>query len=451
MKRRTCSSILVTMALLLTQAPVALAATTWYVNGSTGSDTNNCRSATVACRTIGHAISLAASGDSVRIAAGTYNEHVLIKSSLNLIGSGAATTIIDGHVESGTVFAVWPGITVTLENVTIRNGWNLYLGGGVRNLGTLEIVGSTIESNSVGGSGIGGASGGGIRNDPGATLTIRQSTIAGNRAYNQCVSRTSPCGAVGGGISNAGGLALINSTVYGNTAHGTRNGVANGAGGGIAGGGEISNSTISGNTANAYGGGIYAGTAVLQNSIVAGNGGGNCAGGYVISNGYNLSSDASCHLTGPGDRNNTDPGLGTFGYNGGQTQTIPLVSGSHAVDAGNPGGCADYQGHLLTTDQRGYPRPDKEDKIGCDVGAYELQQSSWTLTGLCWGSVYRGAPQQCGIAQDLTQCPEGQPVVTLTTVSGCLPPQTQAVDHSRLCRAQNSSGHMITGYCQARY
>ena len=28
-------------------------------------------------------------------------------------------------------------------------------------------------------------------------------------------------------------------------------------------------------------------------------------------------------------------------------------------------------GQLLTTDQRGQPRPDKEDAGGCDMGAYE--------------------------------------------------------------------------------
>jgi hypothetical protein len=43
------------------------------------------------------------------------------------------------------------------------------------------------------------------------------------------------------------------------------------------------------------------------------------------------------------------------------------------IDAGNPSGCTDGSGHLLTTDQRGNPRPDKEDKNGCDTGADEGQ------------------------------------------------------------------------------
>jgi hypothetical protein len=48
-------------ALLLALAPAALASNTWYVNGVTGSDSNNCMSPTTACKTIGHAISLASS------------------------------------------------------------------------------------------------------------------------------------------------------------------------------------------------------------------------------------------------------------------------------------------------------------------------------------------------------------------------------------------------------
>jgi hypothetical protein len=93
----------------------------------------------------------------------------------------------------------------------------------------------------------------------------------------------------------------------------------------------------------------------------------------MTSKGYNLSSDNSCNFNGPGDLNNTDPKLGTYGNYGGPTQTIPLLAGSPAIDAGNPKGCTDSNGHLLTTDQRGYPRPDTEDKTGCDIGAYEGQ------------------------------------------------------------------------------
>jgi len=47
---------------------------------------------------------------------------------------------------------------------------------------------------------------------------------------------------------------------------------------------------------------------------------------------------------------------------GAPTQTQALLSASPATDAGNPSGCKDGHGHLLTTDQRGQPRADKAEK-----------------------------------------------------------------------------------------
>jgi len=52
---------------------------------------------------------------------------------------------------------------------------------------------------------------------------------------------------------------------------------------------------------------------------------------------------------------------------------MALLTGSPAIDPGNPSGCTDDKGNLLKTDQRGQPRPDKEDTGGYDVGAYERQ------------------------------------------------------------------------------
>ncbi len=170
-------------------------------------------------------------------------------------------------------------------------------------------------------------------------------------------------------------MVISNSTLSGNVAW--RSGLFGfGRGGGISNRGKtiVSNSTISGNTANANsGGGInnYVGYSVtLQNSIAASNSGSNCLGG-VTSNGYNLSSDGTCNFGNSGDLNNHDPMLGPLQNNGGPTQTMALLPGSPASDAGNPSGCTDGQGQLLKTDQRGLPRPDKEDKIGCDMGAFE--------------------------------------------------------------------------------
>src|SRR5215469_4473161 len=99
-KRRKVMKYHLLTVLLLTAVAGALApsafATTWYVNGVTGNDSNNCMSPTTACKTIGHAISLAASGDTVKVAAATYTENLRISISLNEIGAGAVTTIVDG-------------------------------------------------------------------------------------------------------------------------------------------------------------------------------------------------------------------------------------------------------------------------------------------------------------------------------------------------------------------
>ena len=64
-----------------------------------------------------------------------------------------------------------------------------------------------------------------------------------------------------------------------------------------------------------------------------------------------------------------DPKVGPLQNNGGFAPTRALLSGSPAIDAGNPAGCADADGHPLTTDQRGSVRP-----FGprCDVGAFEF-------------------------------------------------------------------------------
>jgi hypothetical protein len=382
-------------------------AATWYVDGVTGSDTNNCLSTTTACKTIGHAISLAASGDTVKVAAATYTENLSIGISLNILGAGASTTIIDGGGVNRVVFT--SGRHVTLSGVTIQNGASqlgagIYVdtaaalvlsksvvignqahvalcknqlhtvcfaeGAGIFNLGVLTVSESAVSFNRVFLSCDFNciASGGGIYN--GRSLVISRSTID-NNVVDLFSEGRAACPS-GGGVENDNGatLTLINSTVFGNGISSPVGG--NGCGGAISNAGtlRISNSTISGNGA-AKGGGIY-GAATLQNSVVANNTGGNCF--YLpTSKGYNLSSDATCSFSGPGDMNNTDPMLGPLQNNGGPTQTMALPSGSPAIDAGNPAGCTDSSGHLLKTDQRGKPRPDKEDTGGCDIGAYELQ------------------------------------------------------------------------------
>src|SRR5215469_16266335 len=101
---RPDNTTLMTMVLSLVLTPAALAST-WYVNGVSGNNSHNCPSPSTACKTIGHAISLASSGGTIKVAAAIYYEHLSVGRSLNLNGSGAMTTIIDGRC-GGTVITI---------------------------------------------------------------------------------------------------------------------------------------------------------------------------------------------------------------------------------------------------------------------------------------------------------------------------------------------------------
>lgn len=377
-------------ALLCAHLPTALA-TTRYVNGVSGSDTDNCVSPVTACKTIGHAIAESAASDTIIVAAATYTENLTIAISLEVIGAGSENTIIDGGSKAGVIYISATSAHVTLSGVTLTHG-KTYSGGGIYNVGTLTLVSSSVSGNHAYGTG------GGIDNS-GGTVTINNSTVSNNGAS----LLTGPASAWGGGVFNSGTMYINSSTISGNGVFAFRSlRYAYAHGGGIYNtrAMHISNSTISGNSASGgtlaigylpEGGGIWnSGALLISSSTIAGNGaaiGSGIYGGATLHNvivantcssalysaGYNLSSDASCKLGGPGDLNNTNPKLSTLGSYGGPTQTIPLLSGSPAIDSGDPNGCTDSQGHLLTTDQRGYPRPDKEDKGGCDRGAYESQ------------------------------------------------------------------------------
>lgn len=370
MNHGTVFSSLPLFALFLALAPTAQASATWYVDGVNGSDSNNCMSSATACKTVGHAISLALPGDSIMVAAATYTENLTIAYSLTIVGSSAATAIVDGGGVNTVVNISSAGANVTLSKLTIRNGSTQAPGGGISNSSTLTIDNCTISGNRVGSTSSHsfGNGGGGIYNS--GPLTINNSTISGNSATSYRSN------AFGGGIYNSGALTINDSAIFGNSA---KSMLDSSYGGGISNNGTltISNSTISSNTIfgpHARGGGIN-GSAALQNSIVAYSGGGNPENCYgtMTSNGYNLSSDNTCDFNGTGDLNNTEPKLGTLGNYGGPTYTVPLLFGSPAIDAGNLGGCTDGTGTLMKTDQRGRPRPDKEDIGGCDMGAYERQ------------------------------------------------------------------------------
>ena len=94
----------------------------------------------------------------------------------------------------------------------------------------------------------------------------------------------------------------------------------------------------------------------------------------MIDGGHNLIQDAanSCGLSNGVNGNivGVDPRLGPSANNGGPTQTIALLSGSPAIDAGDPQVCA--KPPVNGADQRGYVRPGTGHAT-CSIGAYEYK------------------------------------------------------------------------------
>jgi len=424
MRERSVLARLLFLALLLVLAPTAVARSLWFVDGVNGNDDNSCKSRHGACKSIGHAVSLASPNDAIFVAPAVYNENLTIRINLEIIGSGSHRTVIDGQGLDTVIFIPdqSENVRVGLAGLTVRNGYANYntggFGGGIANWGTVHGYDLNVRQNTAGdfdaddgtGAGIsnGGffslslsvveankdivsyySSGGGIYNS--GTMIINDSTIRGNssettdeygagisNAGTLVVNRSTISGnstafasyAYGGGLYNSGETTINNSTIYGN-----------GSGAGLDGGGiynagtiSFTSSTISSNTADGGGGILADRTATLENTIVADNLGGNCFGA-ITSAGYNMSSDGTCNLSGPGDQNNVEPRLGLLRYNGGRTETMAELPGSPTIDAGNPQGCADRDGHLLKSDQRGFPRPGKfKQTHRCDIGAFERQK-----------------------------------------------------------------------------
>ncbi len=417
--------LLVALCTVNGAGPAAAAAATLYVS-LTGSDANPCTSS-LPCRTIGHAMRIAANGSTIRVAAGHYYENLTIGTTtgasltrLAITGAGMSSTIIDGQ-KKGSVVTVSSLAFATISAVAIENGNGINGGGiansgalllnkslvsqnttvGIANWGRLTLTNSIVKSNSSPNFGAGlfnhgtvtvfrstianntsAAGGGGIYNQ--GLLTLRQSTIAKNTAVLQG----------GGGIyaDSGGTTTLVNSTVAGNSSGLDGGGIfSNGSGV------SLYNTTIAVNKANtslsgASGGGIAVnspGSASLINTILASNlvarsGSPNVSsndcevlgGSAITSSGYNLvSTTTGCiYLSNIGDQLGKSALLGPLQKNGGPTQTMALQSGSPAIDAGNPAGCTDEFGALLTIDQRGDPRPHEGDGDGdnrCDIGAYE--------------------------------------------------------------------------------
>jgi hypothetical protein len=306
-----------------------------------------------------------------------------IGKDLTLQGAGARRTIVDGGGLS-RAFTIFLPATVRLADLMVRRGF-AHSAGGIRNAGTLTLNRVIVRSNRVFSA---AAFGGGIAND--GTLTLVESAIANNRAnaeppgvslggggifntglltlLRSTLSGNLSCDRVGcgaGGIHNAGTLAVSDSTVSGNT-----DGIFNVSGGAmsVVGTAIVANLSFFSSPGPPAGVGLVShGAAMLTNTIIADNPGGQCLGTFDSAGG-NLVTDDSCGLSGIGDAVVVNADLGPLGVHGGPTDTHPLLPGSPAIDTALPAACG-------PTDQRGMPRPQDGDGDGtaiCDKGPFEF-------------------------------------------------------------------------------
>ncbi len=241
--------------------------------------------------------------------------------------------------------------------------------------GTLTATFSTIAHNVAT-----GGPGGGILNStynwgPGwgvGSLRMDSSTVYDNSASDQ-----------GGGIYNSHIMTITNSTISGNRAATSGGGIYSEPGDNLNPSAYLNNVTIANNKADSNndgtgkGGGvaIVSSTVSIRNTLIGQNndvsGQAPDCSGVLTSDRYNLVQvTTGCALSGNliGNIIGQNPLLGPLQNNGGSTWTHALLSGSPAINAGNPTTPGSGPAACLPTDQRGITRP-----VGsaCDIGTYE--------------------------------------------------------------------------------
>jgi hypothetical protein len=302
----------------------------------TGADTGDC---TVdPCKTVGYTIDQSVDGDAIQIAAGTYAEALVVDRSVTLVGAGRWATFVDDPTDgiAASIGSSSQSVNVTVSRLTIEHGHNAVGNGIVSDPGTgfenaIALDRVTIRRNRAMAIGL-GASGGGVYNADGSSMSIRDSLVSENTTV--AAPRYE---AAGGGIYNGGTLVMSASTVRNNAAeHLPCFGLnvcdfagGNGVGGGIANSGALTlrRSSVSGNSALAgggrpggtgSGGGIdNSGTLTAIRATLSGNIAGGGFGAY------------SCHR-GFCNRGAAGPGAGG-GVSGPVTLVNSTIAGNVAV------------------------------------------------------------------------------------------------------------------------
>jgi hypothetical protein len=307
--------------------------------------------------------------------------------------ASATITLSDGWTNAADTSALRVASDVTIEGT----GQTLAMASGVqkRHLlveggGDLTVSGLTFTG------GYGNDFGGSIWSF--GSLTVRDSTFTGNFA-----------GQEGGAIQSWGGSPLLvveNTTIAGNTTSGIASAIGAGATQT-----SFTNLTIVDNVAPTSGATLWLYQTVVEmtNSIVARN-----TNDGVQTNGVGaFSAQSSNNLVGVGvwtglDNNTNqlgvnDPLLGTLSNNGGPTQTIALLLGSPAIDAGT------NTVSLRPFDQRGAGFH-RVAGAAVDIGAFELQNQPPQFTSLSSANL----PENTQLVLPLTATDPDVPAQTIT-------------------------------------
>jgi hypothetical protein len=339
---------------------------------------------------------------------------LLIDKDLTIDGSGLAARItLNGGHQHRILLSLSPA-RVIINKLGFSNAFATY-GSAIHNTGTLTIKNSFFSDNAASNGGaiynegslnltdsiIHGNSatnqGGGIFNFANATLMVTNSTFDENSAFDgggifTTGSQTTITGSsfynnsvlsMGGAIFIfPGTVRITNSSFLGNSASQGGGAIAN-SNGTL----TVTNSTFSANTANiggsiANGGMLNYSNTILANSISVSD----CVSyGSIGTNVNNLVEKNGTSPNGCGTPALTsDPMLGSLAENGGPTQTMALLAGSPAINAGNDITCE-------AVDQRGVIRPQGSH---CDIGAYEANGSINVSIGVSEVGTYYMIPSQ---------------------------------------------------------
>ena len=262
---------------------------------------------------------------------------------------------------------------LTLIDSTLDGNTSGGDGGGLFNSGQAMVSGSTFSNNKAGNGG-GGTGipintevyGGGIDNEFG-TLTMANCTVANNQAQSG-LNLTGASGrtiSAGGGVYSLGELSMVSCTVAGNSITSVAQGssFALSQGGGVCinpsspHGGQLVNTIVAGNSSDQLGPDVFGSFASLGHNLI---------GATDDSSGW-TGTDLTGIKASP-----LNPLLGSLQNNGGPTQTMALLPGSPAIDAG------DNNYAPRPNDQRGDGFPRIVNGT-IDIGAFEVQSGGDSL------------------------------------------------------------------------